>query len=84
MQRDVALKAFVDQWWHIATQDGSFRKIHAPGSIDSWLNKPCFRQKLAVHWRGNWIAQLNLNQSRQHTTYTLKVIWITLGEAIAA
>jgi cyclohexadienyl dehydratase len=28
MQRDVALKAFVDQWLHIATEDGSFRKIY--------------------------------------------------------
>ena len=29
LQRDVALKAFVDQWLHIATEDGSFRKIYA-------------------------------------------------------
>lgn len=29
MQRDVALKDFVDQWLHIATQDGSFKKIYA-------------------------------------------------------
>ncbi|MBR0798838.1 transporter substrate-binding domain-containing protein [Bradyrhizobium jicamae] len=29
MQRDVALKAFVDQWLHIATEDGSFGKIYA-------------------------------------------------------
>ena len=29
LQRDVALKAFVDQWLHIAIQDGSFRKIYA-------------------------------------------------------
>jgi cyclohexadienyl dehydratase len=29
MQRDVALKAFVDQWLHIATEDGSFRKVYA-------------------------------------------------------
>jgi len=29
MQRDVALKAFVDQWLHIAAEDGSFRKIYA-------------------------------------------------------
>ncbi len=29
MQRDVALKAFVDQWLHIAMEDGSFRKIYA-------------------------------------------------------
>ena len=29
MQRDVALKAFVDQWLHIATEDGSFRIIYA-------------------------------------------------------
>jgi len=28
MQRDVALKAFVDQWLHIATEDGSFRRIY--------------------------------------------------------
>jgi len=28
MQRDVALKAFVDQWLHIAAEDGSFRKIY--------------------------------------------------------
>jgi cyclohexadienyl dehydratase len=25
----MALKAFVDQWLHITTQDGSFRKIYA-------------------------------------------------------
>jgi cyclohexadienyl dehydratase len=29
MQRDVALKDFVDQWLHIATQDGSFKKIYS-------------------------------------------------------
>ncbi|MBR1232594.1 transporter substrate-binding domain-containing protein [Bradyrhizobium sp. AUGA SZCCT0182] len=29
LQRDVALKAFVDQWLHISTEDGSFRKIYA-------------------------------------------------------
>ncbi len=29
LQRDVALQAFVDQWLHIAIQDGSFRKIYA-------------------------------------------------------
>jgi hypothetical protein len=29
--RDVALKAFVDQWLHIALEDGSVRKIHAAG-----------------------------------------------------
>ena len=29
LQRDAALKAFVDQWLHIATEDGSFRKIYA-------------------------------------------------------
>jgi cyclohexadienyl dehydratase len=29
LQRDVALKAFVDQWLHIATEDGSFKKIYA-------------------------------------------------------
>ncbi len=29
MQRDVALKAFVDQWLHIAGEDGSFKKIYA-------------------------------------------------------
>ena len=29
LQRDIALKAFVDQWLHIATEDGSFRKIYA-------------------------------------------------------
>jgi cyclohexadienyl dehydratase len=29
LQRDVALKAFVDQWLHIAIEDGSFRKIYA-------------------------------------------------------
>jgi cyclohexadienyl dehydratase len=28
-QRNVALKAFVDQWLHIAAEDGSFRKIYA-------------------------------------------------------
>jgi cyclohexadienyl dehydratase len=29
LQRDPALKAFVDQWLHIAAEDGSFRKIYA-------------------------------------------------------
>jgi cyclohexadienyl dehydratase len=29
LQRDEALKAFVDQWLHIAMEDGSFRKIYA-------------------------------------------------------
>jgi cyclohexadienyl dehydratase len=29
LQRDPALKAFVDQWLHIAVEDGSFRKIYA-------------------------------------------------------
>lgn len=29
MQRDVALKAFVDQWLHIAREDGSYQKIYA-------------------------------------------------------
>ena len=29
MQRDVALKDFVDQWLHIANEDGSYRKIYA-------------------------------------------------------
>jgi cyclohexadienyl dehydratase len=29
MQRDPALKAFVDQWLHIAIEDGSFGKIYA-------------------------------------------------------
>ena len=29
LQRDVALKAFVDQWLHISIQDGSFKKIYA-------------------------------------------------------
>ncbi len=29
LQRDVALKAFVDQWLHIAIEDGSYRKIYA-------------------------------------------------------
>jgi len=28
IQRDVALKAFVDQWLHVATEDGSFQKIY--------------------------------------------------------
>jgi len=28
----VALKAFVDQWLHIATEDGSFKKIY-----DAWF-----------------------------------------------
>ncbi|MFB9267476.1 transporter substrate-binding domain-containing protein [Bradyrhizobium erythrophlei] len=28
LQRDVALKAFVDQWLHIAIEDGTFRKIY--------------------------------------------------------
>jgi cyclohexadienyl dehydratase len=29
LQRDAALKAFVDQWLHIAVEDGSFKKIYA-------------------------------------------------------
>ena len=29
LQRDVALKAFVDQWLHITIQNGSFKKIYA-------------------------------------------------------
>jgi cyclohexadienyl dehydratase len=29
LQRDVALKGFVDQWLHISIQDGSFKKIYA-------------------------------------------------------
>jgi cyclohexadienyl dehydratase len=29
LQRDTALKAFVDQWLHIAFEDGSFRKIYS-------------------------------------------------------
>lgn len=29
LQRDAALKAFVDQWLHIAIEDGSFRKVYA-------------------------------------------------------
>jgi cyclohexadienyl dehydratase len=29
LQRDTALKAFVDQWLHIAFEDGSFKKIYA-------------------------------------------------------
>ncbi len=29
MQRDMALKAFVDQWLHLVFEDGSFRKIYA-------------------------------------------------------
>ncbi|TWC05642.1 cyclohexadienyl dehydratase [Bradyrhizobium macuxiense] len=29
MQRDVALKAFVDQWLHITHEDGSYAKIYA-------------------------------------------------------
>jgi cyclohexadienyl dehydratase len=29
LQRDAALKAFVDQWLHIAVEDGSFKKICA-------------------------------------------------------
>ena len=29
LQRDFALKAFVDQWLHIAVEDGSFKKIYA-------------------------------------------------------
>jgi cyclohexadienyl dehydratase len=36
LQRDAALKAFVDQWLHIAVEDGGFRKIYAAwfGSAD--------------------------------------------------
>jgi cyclohexadienyl dehydratase len=29
LQRDVALKAFVDQWLHIAIEDGTFKRIYA-------------------------------------------------------
>lgn len=29
LQRDEALKAFIDQWLHISMEDGSFRKIYA-------------------------------------------------------
>ncbi len=29
LQRDIALKQFVDQWLHIAAEDGSTRKIYA-------------------------------------------------------
>jgi len=29
LQRDVALKAFVDQWLHLQTEDGSFKKLMA-------------------------------------------------------
>ena len=29
LQRDTALKAFVDQWLHISMEDGSYRKIYA-------------------------------------------------------
>src|ERR1700737_1931135 len=29
LQRDAALKAFVDQWLHIAFEDGSFKRIYA-------------------------------------------------------
>lgn len=33
MQRDVALKAFVDQWLHISIENGSYKKIY-----DKWFN----------------------------------------------
>jgi len=29
LQRDVAMKAFVDQWLHIAMEDGTFKRIYA-------------------------------------------------------
>lgn len=29
LQRDGALKAFVDQWLHISVEDGSFKRIYA-------------------------------------------------------
>ena len=29
MQRDEAWKDFVDQWLHIAKEDGTFKKIYA-------------------------------------------------------
>jgi cyclohexadienyl dehydratase len=29
LQRDIALKAFVDQWLHIMTEDGGYKKIYA-------------------------------------------------------
>jgi hypothetical protein len=34
--------AFVDRWWHNATEDGSFKKIHPAGSIGSWLDELIF------------------------------------------
>ncbi len=33
LQRDVALKAFVDQWLHISMENGSYKKIY-----DKWFN----------------------------------------------
>jgi cyclohexadienyl dehydratase len=33
LQRDVALKAFVDQWLHISIEDDSFGKIY-----DVWFD----------------------------------------------
>jgi cyclohexadienyl dehydratase len=29
LQRDAALKAFVDQWLHVSFEDGSFKQIYA-------------------------------------------------------
>jgi ABC-type amino acid transport substrate-binding protein len=29
VQREMALKAFVDQWLHISMEDGSYKKIYA-------------------------------------------------------
>ena len=38
LQRDPALKAFVDQWLHISVEDGSFRRSMPPGLNDPPLN----------------------------------------------
>ncbi|MEY9885025.1 hypothetical protein ABIA43_006559 [Bradyrhizobium sp. USDA 328] len=32
LQRDMALKAFVDQWLHISMEDGSYKLSTPPGS----------------------------------------------------
>jgi cyclohexadienyl dehydratase len=29
MQRDAALKDFIDQWLHMVTEDGTYKKIYA-------------------------------------------------------
>lgn len=41
LQRDMALKAFVDQWLHISMEDGSYRISTPPGSTRSLAASSC-------------------------------------------